>query len=592
MSGVPSRRHARLIARTELRRKWRSIAGNAWWRLGVFAVAGLFGLLPIAGVVFGAYVLGDGLRAGTIDAPMALLRVGAAGAAMFVAFLTATRTVQVSGEIDGAEGLLTTVPHRDVVAGLLLAEGTLFLGVAVLPILATGVAFALGAASPLGFVSIILALLTLVTLGIVIGYPIGLVLKLAFARSQLLARYKTTVGALVMLLYFGAVFTNSLNAAFGPLLDILKLSPLGWLADLALVGAPGAGVALARAVGAVGAFVLGVPLLVGASITLAERLWYGDPVQVVDGEGKSSGLRSLIPETESDSTQPGHSETVATERSSTTEKLFGGFVSRPALQVAQKDWRRARRAPLKLWYAAYPLFLLGFQIGPILDSGQVPGWVVLYIAIVGAWATGAAFALNPLGDEGAVLPATLTASVSGRQFVDGTVLAGVAVGVPLTIVATLALGAISSLSILETLGVAAVGAILCIGATALAAGIGTAYPKFEQSRITRSRKAVVPSLSAFAVYTLALGLLGIPGVVSQFPSLLSGLAVLGAFLFELVGAPPSIVQIPSALGDLAVLIESTPSASLAGIVLTALLAVGISWISYRYAGRTFNEYTL
>jgi len=549
-------------------------------------------LFPIAGLVFGAYVLGEGLRAGTTDAPMDLLRIGTAGAMLFIVFLATSRTVQVSSEIDHVDGLLTTVSHRDIVAGALLAEGILWFAISSLPILAVAVAFAFGAASVTGFVTIVVSVVGLLAFGLALGYPIGLLVKLAFTRSQLLAQYKTTIGVVALLAYFGVIFSNSLNAALAPLLGVLKASPPGWFADLALAGAPGGGVAILRAVGAVGTVLLGVPLFVGASIVLAGRLWYGDAVQPGTDDTEATPAKQTPSKSSSDSTLAERFGTVVKTNETVSDRLFGGLVSQPALRVAQKDWRRAQRAPLKLWYAAYPLFLLGFQIGPILDSGQVPGWVVLYIAIVGAWATGAAFALNPLGDEGAVLPATLTASVSGTKFVNGTILAGVAAGVPLTVLVTLALGAISPLGLLEVLGVAALSALLCVGATALAAGIGVVYPKFEQSRITRSRKAVVPSLSAFAVYTLALVLLAVPGILSQFPSLLTGLAFLGRLLSELIGAPASIAQAPSVFGDLATLIETTSGATLAGLVLTALLAACVSALGYRHAARRFDGYTL
>ncbi|PSQ49677.1 hypothetical protein BRD12_05315, partial [Halobacteriales archaeon SW_12_67_38] len=46
------------------------------------------------------------------------------------------------------------------------------------------------------------------------------------------------------------------------------------------------------------------------------------------------------------------------------------------------------------------------------------------IALLVPWLAGATFGLNPFGDEGAVLPATLTGAISGGAFVRGLALVG------------------------------------------------------------------------------------------------------------------------------------------------------------------------
>jgi len=57
---------------------------------------------------------------------------------------------------------------------------------------------------------------------------------------------------------------------------------------------------------------------------------------------------------------------------------------------------------------------------------------------------------------------------------------------------------------LELAALVVLGAVLCVGASVLAAAIGMLYPKFEASRITSNRSAVRPSLVAFIAYTIAL----------------------------------------------------------------------------------------
>ncbi len=585
----PSLTHVRLIARTELRRKRRALGERSGWQLAILAFAGLFFVLPIAAVTFGAHALGEGLRTGSIDFPLDLLRAGVSIVVLFVAFMAGSRTVQTSGTIDRSAGILTAVPHRDVVAGLLLTECVLFFGIATLPTLAIAVAFAIGASTPVSVVPIVVAAFALIIAGLALGYTVGLVVKLAFARSSFLARYKSIIGMLVFVAYFAVIYSNSLNSALAPVIGVLEASPIGWLIDFGLMGAPSVGVDILRATGGIGTVMIAVPVLVGLSTVLAERLWYADPVQPSGDDG--DGTSTNVSKSSVRGTSAGGEGTATTSKTSPlSERVFGGVVSWPVLRIAQKNWLRARRAPLKLWYAAYPLLLVGFQIGPLLNAGQVPKWLVLYIAVCGAWATGAAFALNPLGDEGAVLPLTLTSGVSGQTYLAGMVLSGVTPGVPITVVATVGLGVLSPLSAVEIAALAALGTILCAGASVLAAGIGTLYPKFEESRITRNRKAVRPSIVAFLIYTIGLLAIGIPGVVAQVPVVLRVLGGLGTALLS--GLPDVIAQAPRLLTDLAGVIETTPSAPVIGTGVTALLAVGVAVLAARRVIQAFEGYTI
>jgi hypothetical protein len=493
------------------------------------------------------------------------------------------RAVQTSGSIDHPAGILTAVTHRDVVAGLLLTECVLFLGVTAVPIFAIAIAFAVGANAPITAIPIIAAAFSLVIGGLVLGYSLGLAVKLAFARSALLARWKTIIGVLAFVGYFGVAFTNSFNTVLAPAVSILNATPVGWLVDFGLIAAPGVAVSGVRAVAGIATIIVGVPVLVGCASLLAERLWYADPVQPASDGSKQSASTRADSSTETP-TRSGRSTLPISER------VLDSAVPLPILRIAQKNWLRARRAPLKLWYAAYPLLIVGFQIGPLVDTGRVPEWLVLYAAICGAWMTGAAFALNPLGDEGAVLPVSLTSGVSGQRYLVGMVLSGITPGVPLTIVATVGLGALSPLAPLELAALAVLGGVLCVGASVLAAAIGILYPKFEASRITSNRSAVRPSLVAFLVYTVALVGIGLPGVVTQMPAILRGLGSLGTVLLS--GFPDVIAEVPGLLTNLATVIETTPEAPLIGVLVSALIATGVTTLAARHVIRTFEGYTI
>ncbi|MFB6129936.1 MAG: hypothetical protein ABEJ28_03835 [Salinigranum sp.] len=188
------------------------------------------------------------------------------------------------------------------------------------------------------------------------------------------------------------------------------------------------------------------------------------------------------------------------------------------------------------------------------------------IALYVAWSSGAAFTLNPLGDEGAALPTTRTAPVSGREFVVGYCLSGAVVGVPVAAAVTVVAGAVGGTDPVAVAAVAVLGAVLAACSTGIAAGAGTAFPKFEESRITRSRSAVVPSLLAFGGYSIGLFLAGAPGSLAQ------------------VGPVRGAAAGWLSVGGSTVLV--------AGLALTAALSVLGALAGAAYASRGFERYEL
>jgi hypothetical protein len=72
---------------------------------------------------------------------------------------------------------------------------------------------------------------------------------------------------------------------------------------------------------------------------------------------------------------------------------------------------------------AYGAGLVAIFLANALHDWSVPAVLVYTVGFYGAWATGAAFALNPLGEEWPVLPMTLTSSIGGRTLGGGLWLA-------------------------------------------------------------------------------------------------------------------------------------------------------------------------
>ncbi|MDY7080983.1 MAG: hypothetical protein SXQ77_00905, partial [Halobacteria archaeon] len=155
-----------------------------------------------------------------------------------------------------------------------------------------------------------------------------------------------------------------------------------WYSHFALLGL--AGISFLKAGASLAASVVAVPLLVGANVKLAETLWYSDPKEK---------------ELEKD-----EKEVRGTSMLDTVLEVSASSLSLPTKAVVRKSWVRARRSPLKLVFVVYPVFFAYQPVYSAYQAGRVTSVIPLLVGFYGAWATGAAFSLNPLGDEGSVLP--------------------------------------------------------------------------------------------------------------------------------------------------------------------------------------------
>lgn len=539
MSRVPNARHATLVARVELRRTWRNLTDTV---RGLIMLVGGGLVLPLYGLGLGAgaFFFGRELTAGSFSFGRPIVGATFAGVTGMVFALVLQRTIKRTGEPDAPDGLLTTAPYRDVLAGLLLAECGRVVAAFAFPVAGIVVGFALGTGSPLAGAILLALLLALVTLGLASGFTLGLVAKYVAGRSAFVARHRAAIGVTVSvfvpLLY---ISFNAVPAVQRSVFRFAAATPFAWYADVVFLAVPGATPRPLSAVGAVASLLVGFPVLAVAIGGLAERVWYMDRVE---------------PDHEFD---PG--------ATTLSDRLLAGRVPRQTTVVAQKSWRRARRAPFTVQFAIFPFFLLIFQLQVALIERTVPPSLPLLAALASATAGGAAFSLNPLGGEGDVLPMTLTATVSGRQFVAGLALAGALPGSVLALVLSIPLGIAAGLDPGAIAAVAASGVLVAIGAPAIASGVGVVFPRFE-TRSVRSREVVVPSTWAFAGYVLLLGVALIPVLLTQHPVLAS---IIGAFV------PISGVAWTTG-----------------GLVLTGLLLILIGAVSGCFAARSVGSYRL
>lgn len=473
------------IARTELLNRKRSIEGSS--RVIGLVIAGLFGALMGFMAIIGLFVAGQAAGEAAVLGPARTVGAGVFG---ITAVMATIRVAQGLGIPPEDDGLLTTVPHREAVAGYLLAETAVLLGVPLPFVIIGAIAFGIGAGSAASVVLVLIGALSLAVLGVLCGAVVGTGIRVLVARSPVLARLRGAIGVGLMVAYFWVLFNGSAESVFDPFLTVVRASPVGWYGDFTLLAVQE--VALLRAAGAVGVTLVGIPAVGAICGLFTRQLWY---------------RRSVAPNVASGSTEMG------------TVPLAGALISRPTRHVIHKAWLRARRAPLRLIYVAYPLFLLVPALEDITQlsvPASLPGMIALY----GAWATGAAFTLNPIGDEESVLPITLTTPVGGRTFIGALCLAGLLIGLPATVLAAVLTGMIASppLSTTEFVATAVTAVVLPVTATTIAVGAGTAFPRLEPAMITRSREAIVPSTFAFAFFSLVFGIISLPALLVLIPT--------------------------------------------------------------------------
>ena len=545
------------VAGLELRRTVRAVAGDRT-KLVVLAAVGLFALGPITAV--GLFVLpeiGERAAAATLstDTATTVTEYVTGAVAVLWVFLTVMsimRTVTAVADVDEPAFLLLSTPVRNSVVGIVVAEIALYATVLVPIATLFAGAFAYGAGTVLPvLVAPLLVALLLVT-AIPVGFVVGIWVRHLITVYEPIARYRTLLFAAFWLVYFGAIATGGLNVVMGTLFFSLQSSPLGWPGHLLLVGIPGIEPSATAIAGAVAGSALLLGAAFAASVPSAQRHWFADPARTDDEE--------IDEETSSDR----------------IAGLLSGTVSRPVRTVTVTAIRRTKRAPIRLAYAGYPLLgAIGFT-QQIIELGTVPTYMAVMFCLYVVWATGVLFTLNPLGDLGTALPAVVTSTLTGRQSVRGRMLAGSLVGVPLALVASLALGIVSPLSLEHTAALIAGTVAGAVVTPALAAGIGSAFPRFGSVNVTNNREAVMPSKTAFFVYTVAIALPAVSAVVLylEAPELIAGFA----------SSLSAWTPLP------AVSISARSITVGAWIVLIAGLIAPV--VSYRYAIERFDWYAL
>jgi hypothetical protein len=482
-------RHGLTLGRVDVRRVLRKSVDRKSQVLAYAFVVLLFGGLG----GYGAYLFGRNVGVGG-DLPFdyTTLEVARGGFALlwllFVGIIV-VRTVGTRGALDNAVGVLSIVPTREAVLGVLVSEFVLALAYAapLLGVVAVGYSAGAGTYTFLATAPVVAAAVT--ATAVAVAYPLGLAIRHVVTRIEFVARHKGPLLVLAFVAYMALIFSDVLGNVVVSVFEPMQAAPTGWFADLLLLGSP-AGASPLRAALALAL----VPVLAVASVVVTTRVadehWFADPV-LAGTEDEDAGV---------DPNTDRHDDGLLLR----VEDALGEYVGRGTAAVTVLAWKRAARAPLKLLYVAYPLlFAVGF-IAEIVKTGEVPPAAPAGALLFVAWAGAVVFTLNPLGDQGSALPATVLSKLSGREFVGAHVLAGAIVTVPL---GTLLVAALALAVPLEADSFAAVvlgtPASVLVGSL-FAVGVGMAFPRYEAVNVTRSTKAVVPSLIAFLAYSLYL----------------------------------------------------------------------------------------
>ncbi|WP_436346646.1 hypothetical protein [Natronorubrum sp. FCH18a] len=495
------------LARVELRRGYRWLWVQDFWILFGIGVAAAF--LFITWLAFDAFRdVGAALGAGE---PVPSW-VGLAWSVtwLFAVVISAWSGLSTESDLPNDGHYLTIRPVADVVGGHLIAAIGKFSLYVLPPAGGAALGLALGADSALPAVGIVAAALLVLVTAVVVGYPIGLAIKGLVRRSPTLSRYKSIVGLVLTVAYFGLAFSGRWIDLVDALEPLLHAPPLAWLTDFALVTTPGADVG---ALGAVAVIVLAAGIVaVGALLAPhpARYAWMADR-QHHDEKADDVAVSA-----------PAHR----------IDAVLESLCRAPATRgIASTTLLRAVRAPHQLVFVAFPLVFAIPVIEQLSSAGTLPWYVPWFVVWYGAWAGGVLVPLNPLGNQGATLPSLLTAPADGRHVVHGHVVAATVPIAPLTAALAVGAGYLAGRpqSELVALAVASVAAV-AVGAV-LAVGIGSVFPRFTAIDFADSTRAVPPSKVAYGVFSVGLSLAVVAAAfVADEQALEIGALVLSAWL--------------------------------------------------------------
>lgn len=532
-------RHGIRIARAEFRRSLRGYTRDLRRVLGIALLALLFGgalLFALPGV----YLLGQHVQTLSTIPFLGQIALLVPLGLLCIAVL---RTLERIGTPASKDLLLTTVHPRAVIVGLITAETArlaLWFG---LPVLVVGTVLAVGLGSLTLVATAGLVMLPLVCCTAVWGYAFGLAVLRVLRRLPTLQRI-LKIGGLVLLMVFvaGSQFVGRYLANEGVLiqaeLSAVQFAPLTEYATLAFVGTPLEQPVDLSAVVVLGSCLVLIPLGLVTSERQAVALWFTD----------SAGARTTETRVSPPSESVGHFTPPQPFSWTKAGRLAWGHLVR----VARKPQQLVHLLLVVFFLGPFGTTLLGSSGDGLLAS--IAGLAV----VLGVYISGAAFNLNPLGDDRDHLPLVLLTDTDTATHLRGRVGAGLSIGLPLAVCISLGAFALSSSPIYGlAFAVAAVG--WCVAGALFALGLGCAYPVYEEREMW-GVETVSPSTLVLMTYS----------VVVVFGTGL-GLVLLWYLLTGHIA--PSVF-------------------ALTGVCMYLLVTGVIPIASYLYAVRRYRQYTI
>lgn len=511
---------------------------------------------------------------------------------LFAVFLIGSRVVSARPHIDAEPLLLTTVSARTVAMGLLVAETLRVLSLFGLPILVLTGALVTGFDTLWSYLLVPTGLVLFVVTAVLTGAVFGYAAVWLATTSRFVARHKTVLGYIGSFVVTGAFYLFFFPQIGGVSQASLAWIPIGWLYDLIVVGTPlmesllyPAGVLLSSA----------VLLIVGGALIEVEvtALWFTAPVSVDTGER---------PRTDDAVERENFLGIIREDALAAAAKplVVPRIVSMPTRRVAEWSLLRTRRDPRRLMFLLIPLFIIGSSLVSTGLQSEVPYAVAVPLCTVFLpWLVGSIFALNPLGDEGTMLPVTLTA-VSGTQYVRGLMMPGLLLGLPVVILVTGIAGVVSPYALIGRTSLVILSVYLTCVSVAIAPAIGMAFPRFSAISVGQSRKVLPPRMSAVVLH---MALILVPGSLLTMLVIAPGVArlvlaglfgSLPAFVVELLtdsGVPLSVVA--TGFSHVGGWIQALEIWQLQAVAWGLLVGGGLlTVLLYRNAIHRFERYTL
>lgn len=470
-------RTATRITRTELRASIRRITGDRRQAAAVLFGFGQFVLWPL---VFYGQVLAVGAETASGDPPVGVVSGVATGTLALGAFVGVTSALNRDQVGNVGTLLRVSATPRAVAVGRLASELLQAAALFAAPALGVTVMLGIGAGGPLAPTTLVAAALLPLAASLLVSRAVGSVVRYLGLLSGLSVWTKLLGGVVLFgTMLAGTQYAVSTVFEDGPfqIPAVLPGQPMGAYAATAL--APVGGSVTPLGVVLLAGFLVAIP--VGTLAAARVETWI-----LLRDEGTGPG------------------ETVTTG-SGAIPRLFGRSLS---TRIAWRHLRRSKRDPRSLAH------LFSFVAGPLAGVGYLlanPEQTLVIAGpaavVLGSLVAGAAYCLNPLGDDREQLPWLFTTLSSTGVLLRGRMLAGVTVGLAIGLPGV-ALSAIA-VSPRFAVGLAVLLPVLSLSGAGIALGLGAIAPKFERNEylnVERAHPSQPALLGFFFVGTLVVSL--------------------------------------------------------------------------------------